>query len=124
MAYNLAAIRQLAAAAFSDDALKAFCFDRFPAVYLNPNAGQTQGQQVYAAAEFNVRQTPGHLGKPDSDSLLTLAAGTPLIVRGPSQTVDGLTWWPVQVTLAATRTVDGWAAQAVGGTTLLSASHH
>ena len=43
-------------------------------------------------------------------------------MRGPSQTVDGLTWWPVQVTLANRRTVDEWAAQAVGGTTLLSAA--
>ena len=56
MAYNLAAIRQLVTAAFSDDELKAFCFDRFPAVYQDFTAGQTQGQRVLLLVDFAARQ--------------------------------------------------------------------
>jgi formylglycine-generating enzyme required for sulfatase activity len=56
MRYNLAAIRKLVSAAFSDEELKAFCFDRFPDVYQDFTAGQTQGQRVQLLLDFAVRQ--------------------------------------------------------------------
>ena len=56
MTYNLTSIRQLVTAAFSDDELKAFCFDRFPAVYQDLTVGQTQGQRVLLLVDFAARQ--------------------------------------------------------------------
>jgi formylglycine-generating enzyme required for sulfatase activity len=55
MSYNLTAIRQLVAAAFSDDDLRVFCFDHFPAVYQDFTAGQTQGQRVLLLVDFATR---------------------------------------------------------------------
>lgn len=54
--YNLAMIRKLVSAAFSDDELKAFCFDHFPDVYQDFTAGQTQGQRVQLLLDSTVRQ--------------------------------------------------------------------
>ena len=60
MAYNLAAIRQLVSAAFSDDELTTFCFDHFPSVGQNFTAGQTLDQRVLLLVDFAARQ--GQLG--------------------------------------------------------------
>jgi formylglycine-generating enzyme required for sulfatase activity len=54
--YNLATIRKLVAAAFSDDELKAFCFDHFPDVYQDFTAGQTQSQRVQLLLDSTMRQ--------------------------------------------------------------------
>jgi formylglycine-generating enzyme required for sulfatase activity len=55
MSCNFTAIRQLVAAAFSDDDLRVFCFDHFPAVYQDFAAGQTQGQRVLLLVDFATR---------------------------------------------------------------------
>ncbi|MDQ1301989.1 MAG: hypothetical protein QG637_1911 [Chloroflexota bacterium] len=56
MRYNLAVIRKLVSAAFSDEELKAFCFDHFSDVYQDFTAGQTLGQRVQLLLDFAVRQ--------------------------------------------------------------------
>lgn len=56
MSHNPVAIRMLVTAAFSDDELKAFCFDHFPAVYQDFTAGQTQGQRAQLLLDFAARQ--------------------------------------------------------------------
>ena len=55
MAYDVAAIRQLVAAAFSDEELQTFCFDNFPVVHQDFTAGQTQGQRVRLLVDFAAR---------------------------------------------------------------------
>ena len=83
----------------------------------------SKGQQILAATEVNVRRTPGHMNKPDTDKLGQLTAGLPATVLGPSKPADGLVWWPVRATLSDGRTVEGWAAQvAPGGEVLLKAA--
>jgi hypothetical protein len=83
----------------------------------------SEGQQVIAAVTVNVRQTPGHKNKPETDTLGQLTAGAPGTVLGPSKPADGLVWWPVRATLSDGRTVEGWAAQAApGGEILLRAA--
>ena len=56
MAYDDAAIRQLVAAAFSDEELQTFCFDNFPVVHQDFTAGQTQGQRALLLVDFAARQ--------------------------------------------------------------------
>ena len=56
MAYNLAAIRKLVAAAFNDEELRTFCFDHFPAVYEEFAAGQAKGDRVLSLVSYAERQ--------------------------------------------------------------------
>ncbi len=74
------------------------------------------GQQVrnITSSRVNVRQTPGHLGKTDSDILAQMQAGdTVTIVGGPTST-DNLVWWLIQYTASDGRTIEGWTAEATG----------
>ena len=55
MPHNLAAIRELFAAAFSDEELRTFCFDHYRAVYEQFVAGQSKGAMVLALVEHTDR---------------------------------------------------------------------
>jgi len=73
-------------------------------------------QQVrnITSSRVNVRQTPGHLGKTDSDILAQMQAGdTVTIVGGPTST-DNLVWWMIQYTASDGRAIEGWTAEATG----------
>jgi hypothetical protein len=56
MTYNLAAIRELLAAAFADEELRTFCFDHYRAVYEQFAAGQGKGARVLALVEHADRR--------------------------------------------------------------------
>lgn len=65
-------------------------------------------------SRVNIRRTPGHLGKSDSDILAQMQPGdTVTIIGGPTAT-DNLIWWQIQYTASDGRTLDGWAAEATG----------
>ena len=51
MRYDLAAIRELVSAAFSDEELRTFCFDHYRAVYEQFAVGQSKGAWVLALVE-------------------------------------------------------------------------
>ena len=80
------------------------------------------GITVYAQAAVRVRQTPGYVGKDESDTLLGLNPGQPATILGPTEARDGLTWWQVGVLQPDGTTVEGWAAQATADALLLAMS--
>jgi hypothetical protein len=66
------------------------------------------------SSRVNIRQTPGHLGKTDSDIVAQLQPGdTMQIVAGPAP-ADNLTWWLIQFQSRDERMVEGWVAEATG----------
>jgi hypothetical protein len=44
-----------------------------------------------------VRESPGYVDKPESDTLVFMANGDVAIVNGGPRSADGLCWWVVQV---------------------------
>jgi hypothetical protein len=65
-------------------------------------------------SRVNIRQTPGHLGKPDSDIVGQLQPDdTMQIVAGPAP-ADNLTWWLIQYQPGDGRIVEGWVAEGTG----------
>jgi len=52
MRYDLAAIRELVSAAFSDEELRTFCFDHYRVVYEQFAVGQSKGAWVLALVEY------------------------------------------------------------------------
>jgi len=54
--WNTAAVRDLLAAAFSDEELVTFCFDCFPAVYQDLGSGMGKGQKVQRLLEHCLRR--------------------------------------------------------------------
>lgn len=86
-------------------------------------ATANQGDGVLALGEqarnmtnsrVNIRQTPGHLGKSDSDILAQMQPGDTVTIIGGPTSADNLVWWKIQYTTSAGRTVEGWAAEATG----------
>jgi hypothetical protein len=56
------------------------------------------GVPVKAIADgVRVRETPGYVGKAESDTLAFMANGDVAIVNGGPRSADGLCWWVVQV---------------------------
>ena len=55
IAYNIAAVRDLINAAFSDEELSTLCFDRFPAVYNNLSNGMSKGQKIQQMLDYCMR---------------------------------------------------------------------
>jgi hypothetical protein len=80
-------------------------------------------QTLVTQTIVNLRRTPGHLGKPGGDVITALAQGAAAVVTGAAQDVDGLTWWPVRVTLPDGAALEGWVAQAVGDIPLMAAQN-
>ncbi len=78
-------------------------------------------QQVYAATVVNVRKSAGYVDKPSDDVIGQIAFGTAVTITGASVQQDGLTWWPLQAMLNNGVGIDGWAAEALPDTLLLSA---
>lgn len=67
------------------------------------------GQTVFTTTSVNLRREPnGDIARP-------VPSGTAVTVLGESQKADGLVWWKVRV-----GGDEGWMAQAVGNTPLLS----
>jgi len=54
--WNMAAVRDLLSAAFSDEELVTFCFDYFPAVYEELGSGMGKGQKVQRLLEHCLRR--------------------------------------------------------------------
>jgi hypothetical protein len=78
-------------------------------------------QSVVTSTAVNLRAAPGYLGATAPPVLTVMPKGAACIVTGAATLADGLTWWPVRVTLADGRTLEGWAAERVGDVQLLSA---
>lgn len=74
------------------------------------------GEQVrnITNSRVNIRQTPGHLGKSDSDILAQMQPGATVTIIGGPTSADNLVWWQIQFTASDGRTLDGWAAEATG----------
>ncbi len=58
-----------------------------------------------------IRQTPGHLSKPDGDIIAGIPTGGQVAVIGGPATVDGLTWWQVRYINSSGQVVEGWSAE-------------
>lgn len=58
-----------------------------------------------------IRQTPGHLGKPEGDIIAGIPGGGQVDVIGGPTTVDGLTWWQIRYTDSSGQVVEGWSAE-------------
>lgn len=80
------------------------------------------GATVFAQTVVNVRQSPGHLNKPEGDVLGQLGQGASAVITGESVVEDELVWWPIEATLTNGETVEAWVAQAVQGQVLISAA--
>lgn len=78
-------------------------------------------QSVVTSTVVNLRAAPGYLGATAPPVLTVMPKGAACTVTGAATLADGLTWWPVRVTLADGRTLEGWAAERVGDVQLLSA---
>lgn len=77
---------------------------------LAPIAGRFGvGQTVFnvTGSRVNLRQTPGHLGKPGGDVLAQLGPGDAVVILGETAVADNLTWWRVGFQGA-----EGWVAEA------------
>jgi len=74
------------------------------------------GQAVrnITSSRVNIRQTPGHLGKADSDILAQMQPGDSVTIVGGPTSLDNLVWWQIQYTAGNGSTVEGWAAEATG----------
>ena len=74
------------------------------------------GQQVHniTNSRVNIRRTPGHLGKSDSDIVAQMQPGDTVTIIGGPTSADNLLWWQIQYTTSDGRTLDGWAAEATG----------
>ena len=77
-------------------------------------------QTVYSADWINIRRTPGFVNKLGDDILGLFAPAQPATISGAAVEQDGLTWWPVRLTLDSGQAVDGWAAEANATMRLLS----
>ena len=69
---------------------------------------------VVGAVPVRVRRTPGYLDKPDNDVLGEFGANTTLNVHAPSESANGLKWWPVGG-VARSGELSGWVAQSTPG---------
>ena len=87
------------------------------------SAAVNQGDGALAVGEqarnvtnsrVNIRQTPGHLGKGDSDILAQMQPGDTVTIIGGPVSADNLVWWQIQFTASDGRTLDGWTAEATG----------
>lgn len=65
-------------------------------------------------SRVNIRQTPGHLGKSDSDILAQMQPGDTVTIIGGPTVADNLVWWQIQYTSSDGRSLEGWAAEATG----------
>jgi hypothetical protein len=82
------------------------------------NSNQSASQEIKKYAEIscskiyyaNLRRSPGYSGKDDSvDSLYEIPCGELVEILGPTQKVDGLTWWKV-----SWNDYSGWIADHTG----------
>ncbi len=78
-------------------------------------------QSIFTCTLVNLRAAPGFLGETPPAVLALLTERTACIVTGAATLADGLTWWPLRVSLADGRTLEGWAAERVGEELLLTA---
>lgn len=91
-------------------------------ILASDNSGQADagafsiGQQVrnITSSRVNIRQTPGHLGKSDSDILVQMQPGDTVAIIGGPTSADNLVWWSIRYTASDGRTIEGWAAEATG----------
>ncbi|MFN3981338.1 MAG: hypothetical protein ACK4SA_13230, partial [Caldilinea sp.] len=77
-------------------------------------------QRIVTCTAVNLRVAPGYLGDAPPRVAALMAEGTACVVTGLAMLVDGLTWWPVRVTLAEGQVLEGWAAERVGEVQLLT----
>lgn len=64
-------------------------------------------------SRVRIRQTPGHLGKGDSDILAQMQPGESVTIIGGPTPMDNLVWWQIQYN-ANGRAITGWTAEATG----------
>lgn len=63
-------------------------------------------------SRVNIRQTSGHLGKPNGDVIAQMQPGETVEIIGAPQETDNLIWWNIRYNAADGRTVEGWVAEA------------
>jgi len=64
-------------------------------------------------SRVNIRQSPGHLGKGDSDILAQMQPGESVTIIGGPTPMDNLVWWQIQYNSNG-GTIAGWTAEATG----------
>lgn len=73
-------------------------------------------------SRVNIRQSPGHLGKPGSDIIAQIEPGQTVEILGWPRNADNLAWWPIRYSGAGSP-VDGWVAEATAaGVQILAAA--
>ena len=78
-----------------------------------PPASFNVGDILETLTHVNMRRTPGYVGKPAGDVLVTLPPASQVVVVGnAAQSMDGLRWWNVRQQPAAGQAVEGWLAEA------------
>ena len=77
-------------------------------------------QTVFSTDWLNIRRSPGFVNKLGDDILGMFAPAQSALITGAAVVADGLTWWPVHLTLDGGLVVDGWAAEANATMRLLS----
>jgi hypothetical protein len=69
---------------------------------------------------LNLRQAPGHVGKPPGDVVTTVPGGNQMTVLGGPESRDGLRWWNLRYVPSAIETHEGWAADGTDDTAFLA----
>jgi hypothetical protein len=75
-----------------------------------PQPGLQPGGGAMTQTVVRLRQSPGHVGKPATDTITDVPPNTQIrVVAGP-RSVDGLTWWQVEAPVGG-RVLTGWMAE-------------
>jgi hypothetical protein len=82
-----------------------------------PTPGFKAGQIVYTTTVVKLRSTPDRSS--EANVVDKVPTGTSVTILGDSKAADGYVWWRVRVNLNGAAQ-EGWMAQAMGNTPLLS----
>ncbi|MEM7531682.1 MAG: hypothetical protein AAF639_05885 [Chloroflexota bacterium] len=72
------------------------------------------GQQLrnLTPSRVNIRQTPGHLGKPNGDIVAQVQPGGNIQILAGPESANELIWWRIEYTMGSGAVVQGWVAEA------------
>ncbi|MCB0185928.1 MAG: SH3 domain-containing protein [Caldilineaceae bacterium] len=63
-------------------------------------------------SRVNIRQSPGHQGKPPTDIIAQVEPGAQMTIVGGPAPADNLTWWLIRYQSGDGRSIEGWVAEA------------
>lgn len=71
-------------------------------------------------SRVNIRQSPGHLGKPENDVIAQAQPGDVFAITDGPEESDNLRWWRIRFTTTAGTVIEGWMAEATAsGVTIM-----